>query len=309
MQAPLCLLLVGCVLYLFRSIYGECISSYPLNGGSYSLLLNTSSKAVAALGACLSVIAYVATGKPRPINKNYNTDRQSTPPNPPHHKTTPTTTTTTTGVVSAVTACNYLQTVLPFLDVPLASCALLLAFAVVVLLGLKESANVALVICCVHVATLLLLIALGFVYVLGNGLGELPANLALPFPDINTVRSVRAPHINNQLVCMHAYIGVEIEARIHSIGTIRRIRPNHTTPTGTGRRGHRGRVHHRAALWLRRRDAGRQRIRDERAVRGGAGGRGLSQDAAEHAGRWVGGWGCWIDWPSVGRSVDSISML
>lgn len=65
-QAPLCLLLVGLVLYLFRSIYGECISSYPLNGGSYSLLLNTSSKAVAALGACLSVIAYVATGVVRP---------------------------------------------------------------------------------------------------------------------------------------------------------------------------------------------------------------------------------------------------
>lgn len=56
------------MLYFFRSIYGECISSYPLNGGSYSLLLNTSSKAVAALGACLSVIAYVATGVVRRLS-------------------------------------------------------------------------------------------------------------------------------------------------------------------------------------------------------------------------------------------------
>lgn len=119
--------------------------------------------------------------------------------------------------VSAVTACNYLHAVLPFIDVPLTSCLLLLAFAVVVILGcvpwlvsvgrratyngrylnpdlytrahrLRESANVALVICAVHVATLLLLLGLGFMYVVANGLGELPENLAQPFPDINTVR-------------------------------------------------------------------------------------------------------------------------
>lgn len=123
--------------------------------------------------------------------------------------------------VSAVTACNYLQTVLPFIDVPLTSCLLLVAFAVVVILGcvhilsngicpcpmptinhtkpnrvppttcrLRESANVAVVICCVHVVTLLLLLGLGFLYVTANGLGELPANLAQPFPDIKTVRFV-----------------------------------------------------------------------------------------------------------------------
>lgn len=61
-QAPLCLLLVGVVLYLFRGIYGEAITSYPMNGGSYNLLINTTSKPVAALGACLSIIAYIATG-------------------------------------------------------------------------------------------------------------------------------------------------------------------------------------------------------------------------------------------------------
>lgn len=48
----------------------------------------------------------------------------------------------------------------------------------------------ALVICCVHVATLLMLLGLGFLYVTANGFGELPSNLAQPFPDINTVRLV-----------------------------------------------------------------------------------------------------------------------
>lgn len=67
LQAPLCLLMVGLALYLFRGIYGEAITSYPMNGGSYNLLINTTSKSVAALGACLSIIAYIATGVVRPL--------------------------------------------------------------------------------------------------------------------------------------------------------------------------------------------------------------------------------------------------
>eukprot|EP00959_Pyramimonas_sp_CCMP1952_P122414 2559201-Pyramimonas_sp.AAC.1 len=43
--APLCLLLVSMVLYLFRWIYGEAILAIPLNGGCYSVLINTTSKA------------------------------------------------------------------------------------------------------------------------------------------------------------------------------------------------------------------------------------------------------------------------
>lgn len=66
-QAPLCLLIVGLALYLFRGIYGEAITSYPMNGGSYNLLINTTSKSVAALGACLSIIAYIATGVVRAL--------------------------------------------------------------------------------------------------------------------------------------------------------------------------------------------------------------------------------------------------
>lgn len=148
--APLCFLMVGLVLYLFRSVYGEAITAICLNGGTYALLINTSTKAVAASAACLSILAYIATG-----------------------------------VVSAVTACNYLHAVLPdLINVPVAACCLLALFAFIVGMGLRESAGVATVICAIHVGTLILLLALGFVYVLFNDLGELPANFQLPFPSV-----------------------------------------------------------------------------------------------------------------------------
>lgn len=201
-----------------RSIYGECISSYPLNGGSYSLLLNTSTKAVAALGACLSVIAYVATG-----------------------------------VVSAVTASNYLETVLSGIDVQSTACLLLLAFAIVVVLGLRESANVALVICCAHVATLLLLLGLGLLYVLSNSAGELIVNMAQPFPDI-TVRDRAVAH-DVQGGCMY-------EPSAHNTH-IRQTQPplslHQQNKTERGRR-HRGRLRHGAALRVRGRHARRVRL-------------------------------------------------
>lgn len=89
--------------------------------------------------------------------------------------------------MSAVTACNYLHAVLPdIVDVPIASCMLLMVFALVVTSGLRESASVAMVISIIHVGTLLLVLSLGLLYVLCNDLGELPANLKLPFPDINS---------------------------------------------------------------------------------------------------------------------------
>lgn len=59
--APLALLLVAGVLYLFRNIYAEVGSALPLNGGAYNLLLNTTTKWRAALAACLTLLSYVAT--------------------------------------------------------------------------------------------------------------------------------------------------------------------------------------------------------------------------------------------------------
>lgn len=59
--APICLLVVGLGLYVFRPIYGEVVTALPVNGGSYNALLNTTSKPMAALAACLSLLSYIAT--------------------------------------------------------------------------------------------------------------------------------------------------------------------------------------------------------------------------------------------------------
>ncbi|TFJ82796.1 hypothetical protein NSK_005872 [Nannochloropsis salina CCMP1776] len=60
--APLCMVRVAFVLWLFRSIYAEGVYSLPLNGDSYNILLNATTKGTAALCACLSLLSYLATG-------------------------------------------------------------------------------------------------------------------------------------------------------------------------------------------------------------------------------------------------------
>ena len=49
------------LLYLFRNVYSEVGSALPLNGGAYNVLLNTTSKIVAAFAAVLTILSYVAT--------------------------------------------------------------------------------------------------------------------------------------------------------------------------------------------------------------------------------------------------------
>ena len=48
-------------LYLFRGVYSEVGSALPMNGGSYTVLLNTTNKTLASLAACLTLLSYVAT--------------------------------------------------------------------------------------------------------------------------------------------------------------------------------------------------------------------------------------------------------
>ncbi|KDO17499.1 hypothetical protein SPRG_17040 [Saprolegnia parasitica CBS 223.65] len=59
--APIGCLLVSLVLYVFRFIYEEVVTAFPLNGGSYNCLLNTTSKRFAAIAACMSILSYLAT--------------------------------------------------------------------------------------------------------------------------------------------------------------------------------------------------------------------------------------------------------
>ena len=133
--APLCMVLVSITLYLFRSVYGEAVTALPLNGGAYNVLLNTTSKQTASIAACLTILSYTATG-----------------------------------VVSAASAAAYLQNLWTGEDVYWVVVGLLVLFALLSLLGMSESANTALVIFAVHIATLLILVVAGTVHVIRNGI-------------------------------------------------------------------------------------------------------------------------------------------
>ncbi|MEO8028175.1 MAG: APC family permease [Bryobacteraceae bacterium] len=122
--APIALALVAAVLYLFRGIYAEVGSALPLNGGAYNVLLNTTTKAKASVAACLTVLSYVATA-----------------------------------VLSSNEAAHYAHNLMSGLDVTLATVGLLGMFAILNILGISESATVALGIFVLHICTLLILVA------------------------------------------------------------------------------------------------------------------------------------------------------
>jgi amino acid transporter len=120
--APIALALVAAVLYLFRSIYAEVLSALPLNGGTYTVLLNTTNKRLAAAAACLTLLSYVATA-----------------------------------VISASEAMHYAHNLWHGLDVFSATLGLLAFFALLNLIGISESALVALLIFAFHMLSLIAL--------------------------------------------------------------------------------------------------------------------------------------------------------
>jgi amino acid transporter len=122
MLAPLVLLIVAGVLYLFRSVYAEVGSALPLNGGTYTVLLNTTGKRTAAAAACLTILSYIATA-----------------------------------VISAGEAMHYAHNLWPGVEVISATIGLLGFFALLAILGIGESAVVALAIFVFHIATLTVL--------------------------------------------------------------------------------------------------------------------------------------------------------
>lgn len=143
--APVVLLLVAGVLYLYRSIYAEVVGALPLNGGAYNALLNTTSKFKASIAACLTILSYMATA-----------------------------------VISASEAMHYVHSVLPSLPVIAATICLLATFMVLCIIGITESAIVAVVIFIVHITTLTLLVVTGALFLVNHGLSTLTLNLAAP---------------------------------------------------------------------------------------------------------------------------------
>jgi amino acid transporter len=143
--APLCLLLVAGLLYLFRRIYGEVVGALPLNGGAYNALLNSTTKFKASIAACMTILSYMATA-----------------------------------VISAKTAVEYISSLFP---VPILTLTIIVLglFAMLAILGITESSRVALGIFIIHISTLIILslVAL-FVLVLNTEI--LTANLRTPLP-------------------------------------------------------------------------------------------------------------------------------
>jgi len=117
--APIVLVVVAIVLFLFRRIYAEVGSALPLNGGSYTVLLNTTGKRLAAGAAVLTLLSYIATA-----------------------------------VISANEAMHYTQNLYQGIDVIWATVGVLGLFAVLNIVGITESAAVALGIFLLHMATL-----------------------------------------------------------------------------------------------------------------------------------------------------------
>src|SRR5476651_184956 len=59
--APLVLLFIAFVLFLYKYVYTEVVEALPINGGAYNCLLNGTSKTIAATAGITTFLSYVAT--------------------------------------------------------------------------------------------------------------------------------------------------------------------------------------------------------------------------------------------------------
>lgn len=132
--APLVLLFIGVVLFLYRFVYIEVVEALPVNGGAYNCLLNGTSKTIAATAGVMTLLSYVATA-----------------------------------VISAKTGIEYLHTVFAWIPVIPTTIGLLGLFALLVISGLKDSAKVAAAIFSFHILSLTAFVALGAWYWLHGG--------------------------------------------------------------------------------------------------------------------------------------------
>lgn len=126
--APVVLLAVVFLLYLYKKIYTEVVEALPLSGGTYNCLLNSTSKFAAALAACMTILSYIATA-----------------------------------VISSKTAVEYLHTAYPYFSIMEGTICVLALFATLAIIGLTESAVVALTIFIFHMSALTVFCVLGFV--------------------------------------------------------------------------------------------------------------------------------------------------
>jgi amino acid transporter len=140
--APIALILVsGILLYLFRKIYAEVVTALPVNGGTYTLLLNTTSKTVASLAGCLTMLSYISTA-----------------------------------VVSASVGVSYLEELAPQVNQNWGPIVILALFALLTFFGLKDSARVAAGIFTIHLVIMIMLIVDCAIFAVGDRFALLADN-------------------------------------------------------------------------------------------------------------------------------------
>ncbi|ETI55961.1 hypothetical protein F443_01409 [Phytophthora nicotianae P1569] len=144
---PVPLLMVSIVVQLYKLMYAEVITAIPMNGGTYNALLNTTSKPIATVAACLGILSYVATA-----------------------------------TVAAISAVHYLSTQV---NIPTVACtiAILLAFGLLALLGIVANSRAALAIFLHHIVVLSTLAISCVIYGIQNPT-VFRENMQTEFPDV-----------------------------------------------------------------------------------------------------------------------------
>jgi amino acid transporter len=164
-------------MYPIKQLMTEVITALPLNGGTYNAMLHTTSKWIAAVAACFSVLDYLATCG-----------------------------------VSASTASAYLadQVSLPSALSPFVlSLVIIVFFSLICLLGLRESSSVSLMIFILHLLTMAVLVIASLVQWGRSGNGVLAANWRAPPPSgINPVHAI----FNGFCVGLLGVTGIEVKS-------------------------------------------------------------------------------------------------
>lgn len=143
------------MLYVFRRIYGEVGSALPLNGGAYTVLLNTTNKRVAAAAATLTIISSLATA-----------------------------------VISATEAMHYLHSILKQISPVPAAIGLLGFFAVLSIIGIAESSKLAIGIFILHLSSLSLLVLSCLIALFSTDLSGALAALLASASQISPVKGI-----------------------------------------------------------------------------------------------------------------------
>jgi amino acid transporter len=141
--APVVMLFVGLILFLYKGVYREVVEAMPVNGGCYNALLNATSKNWAALAGVLTILSYAATA-----------------------------------VISAKSGVDYLFSLDALSSkvsgfglqnvILIGTICVLVFFALLVISGVKDSAKVAIGIFSFHVLTLVSLIGFCVTYLFLN---------------------------------------------------------------------------------------------------------------------------------------------